>query len=101
MAKVKMVSVYDSAVGAYLPPQFLRSKGEAIRAFINAIGDPKSQFFQHPADYTLFELGEFDDQTGRFEIFAAPIPYGTALEFSARLDNGRVENIDDLRKAQG
>ena len=31
-----------------------------------------NQTYQHPEDFDLFELGEFDDTTGRFTLFDVP-----------------------------
>lgn len=59
-------SVRDTAVGAFLPPFFTRSKGEAIRSFSEACNNAEHQFAKHASDYTLFFLGAFDDNSGLF-----------------------------------
>lgn len=64
--KLLCFSVLDKAVGAYLPPFYSRSKGEAIRSFNDAAWDDKHQFAKHAADYILYECGSFDDHTGIF-----------------------------------
>lgn len=63
----EIFSVYDSAVNAYLPPFFARSKGEAIRSFTEAASTRDHQFAKHALDYTLMSLGKFDDGSGTFE----------------------------------
>ena len=82
----KVFAVYDNKVGAYLPPLFFRSKGEAIRAFSSAVGDGKHQFAQHPADYLLCELGEWDDGSAAFSSsLAVPaVPVISGLEAVSR-----------------
>lgn len=35
-----------------------------IRSLGIVLQDPKHQFTQSPADYTLFHIGEYDDQDG-------------------------------------
>ena len=40
---MKMYSVYDSKVEAYLPPLFYKSKGEFLRAFGEACNDSVSE----------------------------------------------------------
>lgn len=62
---VEAYAVHDSAVGAYNQPLFFRSRGEAVRAFQDACGK-ESNFVAHPADYSFFRIGQFDDQTGVF-----------------------------------
>lgn len=79
--QLKIYTVYDSKVEAYLQPFYVRSKGEAIRAFTETVNDPQSLVGKHPADYTLFEIGEFDDQTAKIKSLAANISLGTAIEF--------------------
>lgn len=59
-------SVYDKAVQAFMKPFYCRTKGEAVRSFMEACKDEKMEFNKHAADYTLFQLGSFDDATGRF-----------------------------------
>lgn len=61
-------TVYDKAVGAFLPPFYVRSKGEALRSFTEACNDRSHQFFKHSSDYTLMWCGEFDDQSGLFSV---------------------------------
>lgn len=64
MMILHMYSVYDKAVNAYLQPFYARSKGEALRAFTEAVNDQKHTFNKHAADYTLMLVGEFDDSSG-------------------------------------
>lgn len=61
---VNAYSVFDSAVGAFLPVFFARSKGEAIRSFVQAASSKDHQFAQAKGDYSLFWLGQFDDSSG-------------------------------------
>lgn len=61
---LRCFTVFDVKVGAYLSPFFMRSKPEAIRAFSDLVNDPKTQFSQHPEDYVLYCIAEFDDATG-------------------------------------
>lgn len=63
-----VVSVYDRAVGAYGRPAFVRSEGEAIRGFaqeVNRVG-ADSIMNLHPEHFTLFFLGHWFDDTGKF-----------------------------------
>lgn len=84
----KMYAIYDQAVGAYLNPFFMRSRGEAVRSFGQAVSDPKSAFHSHPADYTLFEIGQYDDVTGIVEPWDAKVNLGTALEHWVEPESG-------------
>ncbi|UDN67785.1 nonstructural protein [robinz microvirus RP_117] len=64
--KLQMFAVYDSAVTAYMPPFFTRSKGEALRSFSDACNSKDSNFNKYAADYTLYFVGEYDDVTANF-----------------------------------
>lgn len=80
---LKAFSVYDSKIRTYLPYVFYPHKGSALRAFEYAANDSSSNICKYPADHTLFEMGEFDDQTGAFVSLNAPINLGNAIEFKS------------------
>lgn len=76
-----MFTVYDSKARAYLPPFFMQSKGAAIRSFDDSVNDPASAFHKHPEDYTLMELGTYDDSKAEFDLLEAHDALGCAIEF--------------------
>lgn len=69
---MKIFTVHDSRAEAYLPPFYMRTKGEAIRAFETTVKDTNSQFNKYPQDYTLVELGEFDESTADIKLLDKP-----------------------------
>lgn len=75
------MSVYDSKAEIFNQPQFFIAKGEAIRAFADVVNDPKAPMNKHPEDYTLFEIGYYDPETGRLEATATPTSMGLATEY--------------------
>ena len=77
----KVYSVYDSKVEAYLQPFFFPAKGAAIRAFSEIANDKSSSIGKNPEDFTLFELGSWDDSTAKIEMHSTPVSMGVALEF--------------------
>lgn len=77
----KIYAIYDSKLEAYMQPFFMQSKGQAVRAFTDTVNDDKTQFWKHPEDFTLFELGEYDDSTGKVSSYATNISLGVALEY--------------------
>lgn len=78
----KIFAVYDVKVEAYLSPFMAPTLGSALRSFEEAVNDPGHAFSKHPEDFTLFELGEFDDCLGVYSNLNAPRPVGSALEYS-------------------
>lgn len=87
----KLYSVYDSKAGAYITPFFLVNKGVALRSFMAACNDPASDFARFPGDYTLFELGDWEPETGKIKMYDAPLNLGTALQFKEIDSAVRVE----------
>lgn len=78
----KIYSVYDSKAEQYMTPIFFQTKGLAVRAFAEAVNDGgKSQISKYPADFVLFELGEFDGDSCSFNLYPAPVNVGVAVEF--------------------
>jgi len=72
--KLTLCTVKDRAADAFGRPMFVRSIGEAIRSFsdeVNRSGDD-NQLYNHSDDFDLFELGEFDDNTGLFVLHEQP-----------------------------
>jgi len=61
-------TIRDSAAEAFLRPFFAQSKGAAIRSFSDEVNGGDTPIAAHPDDYTLFELGTFDELKGEFEI---------------------------------
>lgn len=82
--KLKMFTVYDSKAEAYMQPFFQMSTGQAVRAFENSCNDERTEFFRHAADFTLFEIGEYDDQIGKTLCYEAAINLGTALQIKTQ-----------------
>lgn len=78
---VKIYSLYDCKAEAYLAPQYFPTKGIAIRAFTELSNDEGSNVCKHAEDYTLFEVGTFDDSCCAFDLYATPISVGKAIEF--------------------
>lgn len=61
-----LCSVYDAKAEVWLQPNFFRSKGEAIRTFMDAVnGDSeKSMIARHFEDMSLFIVGMWDEDEG-------------------------------------
>lgn len=78
--KLKIFAVYDSKVEAYMSPFFMQTKGQAVRAYQDTISDPKTAFNKHPADFTLFEIGEWDDKNAAIISYDSKLNLGSALE---------------------
>lgn len=80
MAKLKVFVVHDSKVAAYMQPFFCRTVGEALRTWEATCNDGRSMMSSHPADFTLFEVAEYDEATGCFVPHQVHVNLGKALE---------------------
>lgn len=85
--QLKVFSVYDSKTEMYSHPMNFVTRGQGIRWFSDELENPQSQYSRHPEDFTLFELGEYDDNEGVFTNHEAKVSLGTALELKARTSN--------------
>lgn len=56
-------SVYDSKAQVFAKPFFELNNGTALRAWSQAVNDPKTAFNEHPEDYSLHHIGEYSDET--------------------------------------
>lgn len=83
----KIFAVYDSKAAAYLPPWISENAATAIRRFEASVQNPETDFARFPGDYTLFELGDWDQHSGEIRMNQAHTNLGTALSY---LQNNRM-----------
>lgn len=62
--KLLMFSLYDTKASFFSPPWFAHHRGIAIRSVMDLSQDLNTTVARYPNDYVLYELGEWDDQTG-------------------------------------
>lgn len=95
---VNIYSVWDEATKAFLQPMYALSKGAIMRGITEACNDVKHDFHKYARDYTLFELGSFDDSNGSFDILPTPRSLGVLVEFINvfRDPNPRGPHSDDV-----
>jgi len=91
--KSKMFVIYDVKANAYMQPWFLTQTGMALRAFSDCVNDPEHNFGRHPEDYTLFQIGDFDDQDARIN-WNAPQSMGNGIEFVVQEKTNQLDLYD-------
>lgn len=79
---LKVFTVFDSKAEAYLNPIYFQTKGQAIRAFSDTAKDGQSMISKHPQDYTLFEIGEYDQLKGEINMYSAKVSCGNGVELA-------------------
>ncbi len=79
--KQYIIAVFDSKAEIFNQPMFLKAKGEAIRAFSDEVNRKDSPMNNHPEDYTLFEIGQYNVETGLIVPLKTPTSLGLATEY--------------------
>lgn len=91
--KLNVYSVYDNKALRFHRPYFLGTHLEAIRAFGETCADEKGMLAKYPADYSLFFIGTFDEETARMETLETPVQQiASAAEFQRRPSQPVLEN---------
>jgi len=62
--KLGAFSVYDSKAKAFIQPFYAPNAAVASRMISDAVEQRDHMFHKHAADYTLYQIGEFDETTG-------------------------------------
>lgn len=65
--KLLVFSIYDSVAKVYSNPFFMPNSGQALRAFGDEVQRSDSVINKHAADYKLYQIGVFDDNSGEFD----------------------------------
>ena len=88
--------VFDSKAVAFLPPFFMPEAGQAVRVFSDMVNDDSHAFGKHPEDYTLFEIGTFDDREGKLLQLKQSITHGVGVAFlrSGLVDPAQLSLVD-------
>lgn len=71
--KLGVYGIRDAAVKAFMRPFYARSDAEAVRSITDTVKDATHPLAMHPEDYELYKFGEFNEESGLFEV---GIPHG-------------------------
>lgn len=77
---MRVFTIHDSASSAFMRPFFSQAPGAAIREFSDLVNGEKHPVSSHPEDYTLYEIGKFDESTGKLTA-CEPISLGNGVTF--------------------
>ena len=77
---MKIFAIFDAKAEAYNQPFFLTNEGQATRGFSDAVNDPQSIMGKHPADFTLFRIGTYNEETAEIKS-ESPTVLGVGVEF--------------------
>lgn len=74
-------AVFDRKSETFNTPFFMRTLGEALRAFQDLCEDDRTIMHRHPEDFSLVQLGKWDPRKGLFETSAGATTLAHADEF--------------------
>lgn len=74
-------SIRDVKLGVYNTPFVQTHRAGAIRAFSDLVKDQQSTISRHPEDFQLFEIGTFDQDTGRLNPHDDSLFLANATDF--------------------
>lgn len=77
-----MYTLYDEKAQAYATPFTSPNLFTALRSFHAAKNDPQTDIYRFPNDFTLYEIGSFDDSTGFLTALNCPVNHGKATQFN-------------------
>lgn len=77
-------AIHDSKASAYLPDWNAANAAVAIRLFQQGILTEGSPYYTNPGDYTLFEIGTYDQETGSGTWITPHIDHGNAVALRSR-----------------
>jgi len=82
----KIFAIYDQKAFAYLPPFTLPRVEMAMRTFGDCVNSADHSFGKHPEDFTLMEIGIYDDSNAKINPHELAITVGSGLEFVKKFD---------------
>lgn len=90
MMTFSILATYDSKAECFHTPFFLPNDAMGERVFRQMCQDPDHQFSLNPEDYTLFNIGTYNDQDGSIQSTPA-----TAIINGIQATQGQ-ENITEI-----
>lgn len=90
MATLKMVAVFDKALGLFNRPFFVVALGQAIRSFEDEVNRAAEDnpMWNHARDFALYSIGEYEEETGRATCVDVPVRLCEASDCQSRQLNG-------------
>lgn len=77
---LKVFAVFDVKASCFGKPFVLATNGLAMRGFVDVCRDKKCPFVAYPSEYSLWELGTYDPNTGVLVSLAKPMQIMSASQ---------------------
>lgn len=79
---INIYSIHDNKAEYFLPPLFAKTDSQAQRMFVGSLGES----FIYRADFNLFKIGSFNDDTGEIMPENPPLLVLSGLSVPAHMD---------------
>lgn len=79
--ELKIFAVRDEKAQAFMDPFVVPHVGQATRSFQDASSNDRSPINKHPEDYTLFQIGTFDNESAKI-VACTPVRICCASDFN-------------------
>lgn len=93
--KINAYVIFDAPAQIYNKPFYFLNDQIAERAMGDLINDASTDIANHPADFTLWNIGTYDDTTAQFESNDKPKLICRAHELAARLNAISLEGMEN------
>ena len=95
--KQGLYAIFDRASGVYDGPLRGQADGVVVRQFCDLAVSEDHPVAQHPEDYTLFKVGEFNDGTGELEAIVPVklINGAEAVAQSRKVNGAKLQEVDE------
>lgn len=91
----KIFTCFDQKAQLYTRPFFYVQLAEALRSFSDCANDQAHEIGRHPSDYTLMEIGTFDETTATIVAYDTPKAHGTAVEYLTMATHPHQIDLND------
>ena len=69
---IKLYTLLDKASSTTNHPMAFQTERDALDGLKNVASDPSTALNKHPEDFELFQLGEYNPRSMKFEIYDDP-----------------------------
>lgn len=91
-------SLYDSSAKLYTSPFFCASEQQALRGVEAAFNQENTNLAQYPQDFTLYEIGTYDESTGYIESLDIPVKIINCQDHKVKCIREQYERQLDEKK---
>jgi len=77
----KMYAIFDKKMNFYGSPFFTKHQVEMMRSLSQVVKDPNSNLSKFHKDFAVYQIGEFDDNTGKVSTEGFPLKVAEVTDF--------------------